>query len=117
MEQWPSGLGAGLPNQRSQAQNHKVPKILPQLSSFKGQSNEYQGFLGTWWLKVSPHSDSVFYRQLNYIHKVLHWDKGTLKRGHDFFVKYTWSILLKYSWSILKVYLKYTYSILLESTL
>ena len=47
MEQWPSGLGAGLPNQKSQVQNHKVPKILPQLSSFKGQSNEYQGFLGT----------------------------------------------------------------------
>ena len=43
-----------------------------QLSSFKGQSNEYQGFLGTWWLKVSHHSDSVTYKQLNYIHKVVH---------------------------------------------
>ena len=38
MEQWPSGYGAGLPNQRSQAQNHKVAEKLPQLSSFKGQS-------------------------------------------------------------------------------
>ena len=52
MEQWPSGQGADLPNQRSQVQNHKVAEKLPQLSSFKGQSNEYQGFLGTWWLKV-----------------------------------------------------------------
>ena len=52
MEQWPSGKLAGLPNQRSQVQNHKVAEKLPQLSSFKGQSNEYQGFLGTWWLKV-----------------------------------------------------------------
>ena len=25
------------------------------LSSFKGQSNEYQRFLGNWWLKVSRH--------------------------------------------------------------
>ena len=69
MEQWPSGQGAGLSNQRSQVQNHKVAEKLPQLSFFKGQSNEYQGFLGTWWLKVSPHSDSITYRQLNYIHK------------------------------------------------
>ena len=41
------------------------------LSSFKGQSNEYQ-FLGAWLLKVSPHSDSAAYRQLNYIHKVVY---------------------------------------------
>ena len=41
-------------------------------SSFKGQSNEYQGFLGTWWLKVSPGCDSAAYRQLNSIHKVVH---------------------------------------------
>ena len=41
-------------------------------SFFKGQSNEYQGFLGTWWIKVSPHSDSVAYRQFNYIHKMFH---------------------------------------------
>ena len=31
MEQWPSGYGAGLPNQRSQVQNHhKVAEKLPQ---------------------------------------------------------------------------------------
>ena len=54
MEQWPSGQGADLPNQRSQVQNHKVAEKLPQLSSFKGQSNEYQGFLRTWSLKVNP---------------------------------------------------------------
>ena len=72
MEQWPNGQGADLPNQRSQVQTLKVAKKLPQISSFKGQSSEYQGFLQTWWLKVSPHSDSVAYRQLNYIHKVVH---------------------------------------------
>ena len=38
MEQWPSCQGAGLPNQRSLVQNHKVAEKLPQLSSFKGQS-------------------------------------------------------------------------------
>ena len=42
------------------------------LSSFKSQSNEYQGFLGAWWLKVSPHCDSAAYRQLNSVHKVVH---------------------------------------------
>ena len=31
------------------------------LSSFKGQYNEYQGLLGAWWLKVSPHCDSAAY--------------------------------------------------------
>ena len=72
MEQWPSGLVGGLPNQRFQVQNHKVAEKLPQLSSFEGQSNEYQGFLWTWWSKVSPHSDSVANRQLNYIHTVVH---------------------------------------------
>ena len=41
------------------------------LSSFKGQSNEYQGFLGMWWLKVNPHCDFAAYRQLNSIHKVV----------------------------------------------
>ena len=87
------------------------------ISSFKSQSNEYRQSLGTWWLKVSPHCDSAVYRQLNSIHKVVHWGKWTLKMGPWFFVKYTWSILLKYSGSVLKVYLKYTYSILLESTL
>ena len=35
MKQWPSGYGAGLPNQRSQVQNHKVTEKLSQLSSFK----------------------------------------------------------------------------------
>ena len=49
-----------------------VAEKLPPLSSFKGQSSEYQGFPGTWWLKVSPHNDPVTYRQLNYIHKVVH---------------------------------------------
>ena len=38
MEKWPSGYSIGLPNQRSQVQNHKVAEKLPQLSSFKGQS-------------------------------------------------------------------------------
>ena len=38
MEQWPIGYGAGLPNQRSQVQNHKEAEKLPQLSSLKGQS-------------------------------------------------------------------------------
>ena len=42
------------------------------LSSFKAQSNEYQGFLEVWWLKVSPHCDSAAYRQLNSIPKVVH---------------------------------------------
>ena len=42
------------------------------LSPFKGQSNEYQGFLGTCWLKVSPYSDSTAYRRLSSIHKVVH---------------------------------------------
>ena len=42
MEEWPSGQGAGLPNQRSHIQNLKVAEKLPQLSSFEGQSNEYQ---------------------------------------------------------------------------
>ena len=50
------------------------------------------------------HSDSVAYRQFNYIHKVVHWDKWTLKRGHCFFIKHTRSILLKHSWSILTKY-------------
>ena len=58
MEQWPSVQGACLV-----------------LSSFKGQSSEYQGFLGMWWLKVSPHCDSAAFRQSNSIHKVVHWDK------------------------------------------
>ena len=47
MEQWPSDQGAGLPNQRSQIQNHNVAEELSQLSSFKGQSNKFPGFLGT----------------------------------------------------------------------
>ena len=42
------------------------------ISSFKGQSNGYQGFLGTWWLKVSLQCNSAVYRQLNSIHKVVH---------------------------------------------
>ena len=42
------------------------------LSSFKGQSYEYQGLLRAWWLKVSPHSDSAASRQLKSIHKVVH---------------------------------------------
>ena len=31
MEQWPSGYGTGLPNQRSQVQNHEVAEKLTQL--------------------------------------------------------------------------------------
>ena len=58
------------------------------LSSFKGQSNEYQGFLGTWWLKITRYCDSAAFRQLNSIQEVVHWDKRTLM-DHDFFVKYT----------------------------
>ena len=54
MEQWFNGHGAGLSKQRSQTQNHKMAEKPPQLSSFKCQSNEYQGILGTWCLKVSP---------------------------------------------------------------
>ena len=46
MEQWSSVQGVGLPTQRSQVQNHKMAENMPQLPSFKGQSNEYQGFLG-----------------------------------------------------------------------
>ena len=38
MKQWPSEQGAGLPNQRSEVQNHKLAKKLPQISSIKGQS-------------------------------------------------------------------------------
>ena len=38
MEQWPSGLRVGLPNQRSQVKNHKVAEKLPELSSVRGQS-------------------------------------------------------------------------------
>ena len=78
------------------------------ISSFKGQSNEYQGFLETWWLKVSPHCGSAVYRQLNSIHKVVHWDKWTLKRDYDFFVKYTWSILQVYFEFTLKYWLNFT---------
>ena len=58
---------------------------------------EYQEFLGTWCLKVSPHSDSVAYRQMKYIHKVVHQDKWTLKMGHNFFVQYTSEVQLKYT--------------------
>ena len=77
------------------------------LLSFKGQSNEYQGFLGTWCLKVSTHCDSAACKLLNSNHKVVHyWDKWTLKRGHGFLVKYTSSILLMYSWSILQAYIQ-----------
>ena len=35
MEKWPSGWGAGLPNQRFQVQKHKMAEKLPQLSYFK----------------------------------------------------------------------------------
>ena len=48
-------------------------------------------------VKVSPHSDSVAYRQMNYIHKLVHQDKWTLKMGHYFFVQYTSEVQLKYS--------------------
>ena len=54
---------------------------------------------------------SAAHRQLNSIHKVVHWDKRTLKRAMVFFVKY-YLKFLKYSWIILKAYLEYTFSIL-----
>ena len=47
-------------------------KTLTEKKSFKGQSNEYQRFLGTLWLQVSHLCDSAVYRQLNSIHKVVH---------------------------------------------
>ena len=59
----------------------------------------------------SPHSDSVAFRQFNYIHKVVHWDKSTLKKGHNFCVKYTFEVYT------VEVYFKFTYSILLDSIL
>ena len=99
MEQWPSGYGTGLP----WGPRFKTIRQLKKLD----QSNEQQWFLETLWLKVSPCSDSAAFKELNFIHKVVHWDKWTLKRDHDFFANYTWSILLKYNWSMLKVYLKY----------
>ena len=76
MEQWSSGKLACLPNQRSQVQNHKVAEKLPQLSSFKGHSNEYQGFLDTWWLKASPSQSLCHLQTIElYIHKVNQCDK------------------------------------------
>ena len=59
MKQQPSVQGAGLPNQRSQVQNYEGTEKMPEPFNIKGQSNEYQGYLGTWWLKVSPHNDSA----------------------------------------------------------
>ena len=82
------------------------------LSSFKVQSNEHQKFLGNWLLKVSLHRDSAA-RQLNSIHKVVHWDKWSIKRGQRFFVKCTYLKdtsevrFRKYALiSILQVYIK-----------
>ena len=55
-----------------EVQNHKVAENLHQASSFEGQSNEYQGFLGTWLLKLSPQYDSTAFPQMNPIHNVVH---------------------------------------------
>ena len=60
-------------------------KTCVSLSSFKGQLNEQQGFLEIWWLKISLDCDSVAFRQLNCIHKVVHWHKSALKRDYNFF--------------------------------
>ena len=64
-------------------------KSCHSLSSLKSQSNEYLGFLGAWWLKVSPPCNSAAYRQLNTINKVVHWEKWALKWGNHLFVNYT----------------------------
>ena len=51
-------LGQGLPDPRFKTIGWL--KNCLRLSSVKGQSNEYQGFLGIWWLKViSPHCDAA----------------------------------------------------------
>ena len=50
-------------------------KLYTSLSSFGGQSNEYQGFLGAWWLKAIPHCDPVAFKQMNFIHKLANLDK------------------------------------------
>ena len=65
-------LGCRSTKPNTPCSKHKVAEKMSQLSSFQGESNEYQGFLGTWWLKVSPHSDSAVYKQLNYINKVVY---------------------------------------------
>ena len=82
---------------------------MPQLWSFKGQSNDYQGFLGTWCLKVSPHSDSDAHRQF------LYPQSGPLRQINS--KKGSWFFCKVYFWSTAEVYLRYTYIILLESTL
>ena len=96
-------------NQRSLIQNHGVAKNCICLSSFKGQSNKYERFLGTPRLKVSPHCDSAALRQLNSTHKEVNWEKGTVKKSQNYFVNYTWTIFLKYSWNIPEACLKYTF--------
>ena len=53
-----------------EVQNHKMTEKLHQASSFEGQSNEYQGFLGTLLLKVSPQYDSKSFPQMNSIHYI-----------------------------------------------
>ena len=79
-------------------------KNYTSLSPFKSEFNEYQGFLETWWLKISPHCDSEAFRQLSSIHIVVYWNKWILKKGHcKVFLKNTSEVQLKYTQSILKV--------------
>ena len=71
-------------------------KNCSRLSFFQGQPNNYQEFLGTFWLKLSPHCDSAAFRHWSLYIK---WSISTNKpwKGALYFVKYTWCILLKSS--------------------
>ena len=57
MEQWPSGLGAGLPNQRSQIQNHHkaAEKLSEPFILQKWVSRIPEDLV----VKVSPRCDSL----------------------------------------------------------
>ena len=87
--------------QRYQFQNHKVAENTD--SAFhpsKINLMSIKDSTGIWWLKVSLHCDSAAFRQLNSIHKVVHWDKWTLKKSIIFckvYLKYTSDIQLKYA--------------------
>ena len=106
MEQWISGPRV----QVYQTKNPRFKTIrwLKNYHSFHPSKVNLMNIKDSWGLKVTPHSDSIAYMQLNYINKVVYWNKWNLKRGHGFFVKYSWSILLKCSWRILEVCLQYT---------
>ena len=74
---WSNGLAVRVLVYQTKDPRFKTIRWLKAASAFIIQRSiyEYQEFLGTWWLKVSPDSDSVVYRQMNYIHKVVHRDK------------------------------------------